>query len=215
MQYVYQKFTFAEQLKINSQKFVKFSLRLQQAYRDNPYHSSIHAADVVQNVYYYLNEGGAYEKCKITTLDLAALFISSAAHDVDHPGNNNVFEQKKRSKLATLYNDVSVLENHHAATLFFLLEEEQCNILENVKGDDYSKIRKYMIDNILYTDMSKHFLFTAELKGLPGKEDYDIAGKHKPDVMKALVHAADIGNPARPFDLCKEWALRILSEFFA
>jgi hypothetical protein len=33
--------------------------------------------------------------------------------------------------------------------------------------------------------------------------------------MKALVHAADIGNPARPFYLAKDWALKILSEFFA
>ena len=47
LQYMYQKFNFADQLNINSQKYVKFSLRLQQAYRENPYHSSIHAADVV------------------------------------------------------------------------------------------------------------------------------------------------------------------------
>mmetsp|Transcript_7727 Transcript_7727/g.7145 ORF Transcript_7727/g.7145 Transcript_7727/m.7145 type:complete len:86 (+) Transcript_7727:73-330(+) len=47
LQYMYQKFNFADQLNMNSQKFVKFSLRLQQAYRENPYHSSIHAADVV------------------------------------------------------------------------------------------------------------------------------------------------------------------------
>jgi len=32
--------------------------------------------------------------------------------------------------------------------------------------------------------------------------------------MKALVHAADIGNPSRPFEICKEWAIRILGEFF-
>jgi len=47
---------------------------------------------------------------------MAALFISSAAHDVDHPGNNNIYEIKTKSKLATLYNDQAVLENHHCAT---------------------------------------------------------------------------------------------------
>jgi hypothetical protein len=67
---------------------------------------------------------GAFEKCNISSFDLASLFISSAAHDVDHPGNNNVFEIKTKSKLATLYNDVSVLESHHAATFFFLVEDE-------------------------------------------------------------------------------------------
>jgi hypothetical protein len=32
--------------------------------------------------------------------------------------------------------------------------------------------------------------------------------------MKAMVHAADIGNPSRPFDICKVWTLKIISEFF-
>jgi high affinity cGMP-specific 3',5'-cyclic phosphodiesterase 9 len=85
------------------------------------------------------------------------LFISCAAHDVDHPGHNNVFEQKTRSKLATLYNDQSILENHHAATFFFMIEDESCNIFENIKADDFNKMRKYIVENILYTDMTKHF----------------------------------------------------------
>lgn len=61
---------------------------------------------------------------------MAGLFISAAAHDVDHPGNNNLFETKTRSKLAILYNDQAVLENHHAATFYFLIEDENCNIFE-------------------------------------------------------------------------------------
>lgn len=169
---------------------------------------------MVQNVYYYLIGGGAQDKCKTTTFDLASLFIAAAAHDVDHPGTNNVFESKTRSKLATLYNDQAILENHHAATFFFLVEDEQCNIFEKFKGEDYNKMRKQIVDNILYTDMTKHFQFMGEIKALPNKDDFDPSGKNKPDLMKALVHAADIGNPARPFEICKEWAHKIVSEFF-
>ena len=93
-------------------------------------------------MYYYLNGAGAQEKCKITTFDLAGIFIASAAHDVDHPGTNNLFEIKTKSKLATLYNDSAVLENHHAATFFFLIEDEQCNIFENIKPEESNKLRK-------------------------------------------------------------------------
>ena len=50
---------------------------------------------------------------------------------------------------------------------------------------------------------------------MPFKDDFDPVGKHKPDLMKALVHAADIGNPARPYEICKIWSLKCLSEFFA
>lgn len=77
-------------------------------------------------------------------------------------------------------------------------------------------MRKYIVDNILYTDMTKHFVFMGEIKAMPAKEDFDPAApKYKPDILKALVHAADVGNPARPFDICKIWAFKIISEFFA
>jgi len=104
--------------------------------------------------------------CKATTFDLLSIFLSAAGHDMDHPGNNNLFETKTHSKLATLYNDQSVLENHHSATFFFLIDDDDCNIFSTFTGEEFNRIRKYIIDNILYTDMSKHFTFLNEIKGL-------------------------------------------------
>jgi len=84
--------------------------------------------------------------------------LSGAAHDMDHPGNNNVFETKCKSKLALLYNDYAVLENHHTASLFFLLDNilTDCNIFQGFTAEDYAFCRKNIIDNIMGTDMSKH-----------------------------------------------------------
>jgi hypothetical protein len=76
-------------------------------------------------------------------------------------------------------------------------------------------MRKTIVDNILFTDMAKHFPFMGELKALPAKDDFDPVGKHKPDLMKAMVHAADVGNPSRPFKIYEIWAHQILSEFFS
>tara|TARA_B100000780_G_C20990069_1_gene395912 strand:+ start:268 stop:435 length:168 start_codon:yes stop_codon:yes gene_type:complete len=38
--------------------------------------------------------------------------------------------------------------------------------------------------------------------------------KNKRSLLKALVHASDIGNPTRPFDIAKTWAEKIVCEFF-
>lgn len=95
-----------------------------------------------------------------------------------------------------------------------MIEDESCNIFENIKADDFNKMRKYIVENILYTDMTKHFQVMGEIKTWPTKDDFEPSGKHKHDIMKALVHAGDVGNPSRPFNICKEWALKILSEFF-
>jgi hypothetical protein len=96
--------------------------------------------------------------CAMTDLDILLVFISGAAHDMDHPGSNNVFETKTRSKLSLLYNDAAVLENHHTASFFFLLEniQHECNIFQNFSDSDKDLSRKSIIENIMCTDMSKH-----------------------------------------------------------
>ncbi len=43
-----------------------------------------------------------------------------------------------RTPLALLYNDQSVLEQHHAATAYRILSDPKTNILCNVSASDYS-----------------------------------------------------------------------------
>jgi hypothetical protein len=38
--------------------------------------------------------------------------------------------------------------------------------LSQFTPEEYSRMRKYITDNILYTDMSKHFTFINEIKGM-------------------------------------------------
>lgn len=134
--------------------------------------------------------------------------ISGAAHDIDHPGTNNMFEIKCRSKLAILYNDQSVLENHHCASFFFLIDNNQnnCNIFEDLEPAQKSEIRKNIIENILATDMTKHAAIMQDLKALVAAEDKELGSKNKQCLIKAMVHAVDIGNPARKFEIAKLWA---------
>ena len=77
---------------------------------------------------------------------------------MDHPGTNNLFEIKTRSKLSTLYNDQSVLENHHCASFFFLIENQamSCDVMELLSKDERAMARKILVESILATDMSKH-----------------------------------------------------------
>ena len=44
-----------------------------------------------------------------------AAVLSAALHDVDHPGLTNQYLIYKDSELALMYNEDSVLENHHLA----------------------------------------------------------------------------------------------------
>lgn len=94
---------------------------------------------------------------KIDDLEFAAMIIGGACHDHEHPGVNNVYLVETRDEVAIKYNDVSVLENHHVASSFSLIQQEKYNIFMNFDKADYKKIRAKMIGCILSTDMSKHF----------------------------------------------------------
>ena len=62
------------------------------------------------------------------------------------------------------------LEQHHLATTFKILLNEKYNIFFNLSVETVKEIRKFMISNILFTDMKEHFsllgLFEARMKEL-------------------------------------------------
>ena len=53
-----------------------------------------------------------------TKLEELAALVACVVHDVDHPGVTNQYLVNTGSELALLYNDESVLENHHLAVAF-------------------------------------------------------------------------------------------------
>ena len=78
---------------------------------------------------------------------------------MDHPGRNSAFLCNSGSELAILYNDTTVLENHHCALGFKLTQSDaRVNILAQLEAEVFKSVRAGLIDLVLATDMSKHFL---------------------------------------------------------
>ena len=89
----------------------------------------------------------------------AICLIGAIIHDVDHPGRNSAFLCNSRSELAILYNDTTVLENHHSALGFKLTHsDDRVNIFQKLDPETYKVFRQGLIDVVLATDMSKHFV---------------------------------------------------------
>jgi len=211
--YVFQINNLFECLNINQVIFYNFIKRIQSGYRANPYHNALHAADVVQTVHYFLTTGGYMEQADLNNIELAAMFISAAIHDYDHPGANNAFQITTNSIYALRYNDKAVLENHHVSASFALLQEEAYNIFSNFSKADYKAVRERIIAMVLATDMSTHFTDISKLKGRLAA-DFNMKDKDKNFTMEMLVHAADISNPSKHWEACHEWTARITQEFF-
>lgn len=65
------------------------------------------------------------------------------------------FTASSDSELALMYNDESVLENHHLAVGFKLLQEDNCDIFQNLTKKQRQSLRKMVIDMV----REPHFLF--------------------------------------------------------
>lgn len=52
------------------------------------------------------------------------------------------------SELALMYNDESVLENHHLAVGFKLLQEDNCDLFQNLTKKQRQSLRKMVIDMV-------------------------------------------------------------------
>ncbi len=63
-------------------------------------------------------------------------------------------------RLARIYNDQSVMENHHCAMTFAILSRRECNVLAGLAPEVQRAVRKTIISSVLCTDMANHFSLT-------------------------------------------------------
>lgn len=201
-------------------------------YLDNPYHNSTHAGDVMQATAYFLLK--LRKKDIFDPLDEAICLISAVVHDIDHPGKSSPFLCNSDHELAILYNDRSVLESHHAAFAFKLtLSDEKVNIFQKLERDVYRSVRLSIIDMVLATEMTKHFehlskFLNAFQKPMQEEEGFESEPLQEHGesgslrsaeniilIKRMLIKCSDVSNPARPIQLCIQWAHRIAEEYCA
>ncbi|XP_006765829.1 PREDICTED: cAMP-specific 3',5'-cyclic phosphodiesterase 4A isoform X1 [Myotis davidii] len=199
---------------------VTYMLTLEDHYhQDVAYHNSLHAADVLQSTHVLLATPAL--DAVFTDLEILAALFAAAIHDVDHPGVSNQFLINTNSELALMYNDESVLENHHLAVGFKLLQQDNCDIFQNLSKRQRQSLRKMVIDMVLATDMSKHMTLLADLKTMVETKKVTSSGvllldnySDRIQVLRNMVHCADLSNPTKPLDLYRQWTDRIMAEFF-
>nr|KAF6337221.1 phosphodiesterase 1A [Myotis myotis] len=174
----------------------------------NPYHNLIHAADVTQTVHCIMLHTGIMHW--LTELEILAMVFAAAIHDYEHTGTTNNFHIQTRSDVAILYNDRSVLENHHVSAAYRLMQEEEMNVLINLSKDDWRDLRNLVIEMVLSTDMSGHFQQIKNIRNSLQQPE----GTDRAKTMSLILHAADISHPAKCWQLHHRWTMALMEEFF-
>ncbi|XP_055885266.1 high affinity cAMP-specific 3',5'-cyclic phosphodiesterase 7A-like isoform X1 [Biomphalaria glabrata] len=189
-----------------------FSLIEKNYHEGNPYHNAIHAADVTQSMHCYLQE----PKMSVATthLEKMAALVAALTHDLDHPGVNNTFLIVTSNPLAALYQNKSVLENHHWRSAVCLLRET--GLLNHLPAHQREHFTLLLKSLILATDITRQQEFLLKFSRYieSGEFQYSRNDEHRLFMLQIALKCADISNPCRPWELSQTWSRKICQEFF-
>lgn len=152
----------------------------------NPYHSSLHAANVAHCGVALLNIIDLTKNC--LDVERVVFIISAIGHDIGHPGRSNSFyvntnnvlvsvscnlliwlihaglysKRRNRSRRSSQHDspdtDILLVSGESTAFLSSVIWcSAETNIFASLSRAEYIAVRKLMITFILATDMAKHF----------------------------------------------------------
>ena len=212
---------------LNTDKLDSFLVSVSSQYLETTlYHNSLHGIDVTQSCYIFFLHSNAEKIAKTNVLDILSIFIAALGHDIGHPGLTNTYHINDSTDIAITYNDISVLENFHASTLFKTIRRTENNIFEKLTSIDYKIIRKRMISEILATDMANHGKVISLIKSkistnedgkdfkfklLSGNEQ--TKNEEQQCLLDFIIHLADLAHNTRLFSISLKW-VELLSEEF-
>ena len=107
----------------------------------------------------------------------------------------------------------------HAAILCGILKDGA--LLVPLSKAEVRLVRSIIVSSILSTDMRYHFTQVADLKMfrnaycMDSKANFEEPGKnHRRFFMDLIVHAADVSNACKEWNISRSWSLLIQDEFY-
>lgn len=148
----------------------------------------------------------------LTPLEIMASLLGAVCHDLDHPGVNQPFLIATSNHLAALYENTSVLENHHwRSAIGCLLESGVAEQITDIRPE----LERQISSLILATDITRQQEFIGTFKDFLNNNSLNMRNAHhRHFILQIALKCADISNPCRPWDISKKWSLKVCEEFF-
>jgi hypothetical protein len=192
-------------LQLSGTVFTAFINRIERSYcydprTPNPYHTALHAADVVQAVGSFLVVPRLSQILDPT--DALCVLLAAVVHDFRHPGVSNAFLKTTGHPLALRYNDESVLENFHVAESFAVLSQTRYALLSTLPPSVRSAVRYAMIKCVLATDLANGAQYADKFKARMGAAEFGATADDKLVIMQArvLVFVPELPSRTRASD---------------
>ncbi|XP_059363482.1 dual 3',5'-cyclic-AMP and -GMP phosphodiesterase 11A-like [Carassius carassius] len=202
-----------QKFKIDYEVLCRWLLTVRKNYRTVAYHNWRHAFNVSQCMFVMITTTGFQEI--LTDTETLALMVGCFCHDLDHRGTNNAFQAKSGSALALLYGTSATLEHHHFNHAVMILQSEGHNIFANLSSKEYSNMMQLLKQAILSTDLTLYFKRRTQFFECVLSEQFSWSNEEHRDMFRSmLMTACDLGAVTRPWEISKQVAELVTSEFF-
>uniref|UniRef100_A0A9J7YR10 Phosphodiesterase n=1 Tax=Cyprinus carpio carpio TaxID=630221 RepID=A0A9J7YR10_CYPCA len=202
-----------QKFKIDYEVLCRWLLTVRKNYRTVAYHNWRHAFNVSQCMFVMITTAGFQEV--LTDTETLALMVGCFCHDLDHRGTNNAFQAKSGSALALLYGTSATLEHHHFNHAVMILQSEGHNIFANLSSKEYSNMMQLLKQAILSTDLTLYFKRRTQFFECVLSGQFSWSNEEHRDMFRSmLMTACDLGAVTRPWEISKQVAELVTSEFF-
>uniref|UniRef100_A0A671L0W8 Phosphodiesterase n=1 Tax=Sinocyclocheilus anshuiensis TaxID=1608454 RepID=A0A671L0W8_9TELE len=202
-----------QKFKIDYEVLCRWLLTVRKNYRTVAYHNWRHAFNVSQCMFVMITTAGFQEV--LTDTETLALMVGCFCHDLDHRGTNNAFQAKSGSALALLYGTSATLEHHHFNHAVMILQSEGHNIFANLSSKEYSNMMQLLKQAILSTDLTLYFKKRTQFFECVLSGQFSWSNEEHRDMFRSmLMTACDLGAVTRPWEISKQVAELVTSEFF-
>ncbi|GAA6083383.1 dual 3',5'-cyclic-AMP and -GMP phosphodiesterase 11A [Tachysurus ichikawai] len=202
-----------QKFKMDYEVLCRWLLTVRKNYRTVAYHNWRHAFNVSQCMFVMLTTAGFQDV--LTDTEILALMVGCLCHDLDHRGTNNAFQAKSGSALALLYGTSATLEHHHFNHAVMILQSEGHNIFANLSSKEYSSMMQLLKQAILSTDLTLYFQKRTKFFEFVLTGDFSWSKQEHQDIFRSmLMTACDVGAVTRPWEISKQVAELVTSEFF-
>nr|XP_006823275.1 PREDICTED: cGMP-specific 3',5'-cyclic phosphodiesterase-like [Saccoglossus kowalevskii] len=210
--YLFHEYKLVEYFHLDIMKVLKCFALIEEGYHcKNPYHNSIHAADVTQAMHCYLREQTIAGM--INPLETMATLLAAITHDLDHPGVNQAFLIATSSHLASMYKNSSVLENHHWRSCVAVLHET--GVFDHFTPRQRAELEWHIKSLILATDITRQQEFLTRFQKHLDTRDLNLReAENRHFILQIALKCADICNPCRAWETSRKWSQRVCEEFF-
>ncbi|XP_030838542.1 uncharacterized protein LOC115922934 isoform X2 [Strongylocentrotus purpuratus] len=212
--HLFEQYGLTRHFKLDGCKLMKSFELIEEAYYNkskNPYHNSMHAADVCQAMHCYLQEEKLREALK--PIEIMGALLGSAMHDLDHPGVNQKYLINSKHHLAELYQNSSILENHHWRVGISVLTET--GLLDHLPPEQWKMFVDHIRSLILATDIARQQEFLSEFQNILERSDLNLKSHEtRKFILQIALKCADICNPCRPWQITEKWGNVVSEEFF-